>query len=626
MNLRTPSIKGLGAGAAALAFGVLTAVSDVQAQTWTQPYTSPTATGDCSALPAALNTGFTTTPVVSRARFPATANNRILKMAFWLNPGEQFNDIYMIEKGTGGSASSNGTARILHYDYSADTLRVIGTLNGVNTGGGGVAEQGLLGIALNPVTFGTDKYIYLSYSTGYASSQNLPLPSDSIGLRVARFTIGDDGMLDMSSRKNLLHIPMTHNARWHTGGAMTIDNFNNLYISTGDNEALATGPGNTADMRGAILRIKLDNSAKGYSIPAGNFGDYWAQVWQDSGLTARAAQYRDTSKVRPELYVKGSRNPYSISVDRYRLGWLGWSECGPDAQRGEEYNITTKPAFSGWPFWAGNAVRQASKANQYNETPDVASGDWGTFNPTTMTTAVPYNNFATKNGVDTLPPMHVPAHSYAQSGSSTCAAGGAPIIRYNGSLSNPGKMPPHLDNTILFADFTGSTIFAKSFDPVTGVAASGSATTVFTMSKSGRPNINNPIDMQQGADGSLYLIDWGAGCCSENPSTSNNGIVRITYTGTCADPARVPVTSSISNKPVSPAQAANWLSVGANSFSITAAGPHEAQILSINGRVLHTFQGEGHKSYTIPALGSGVHLLRVKTTEGMTVRSVASAL
>src|SRR5690606_16988968 len=112
--------------------------------------------------------------------------------------------------------------------------------------------------------------------------------------------------------------------------------------------------------------------------------------------------------------------------------------------------------------------------------------------------------------------------------------------------SNPGKMPPHLDNVTLFADFnTTSTnnIWAKMIDTVTGTTpgtATTGATQVFTMSKTGRPNTSNIIDFQQGPDGSLYVIDWGTGCCSSGSSASNNGIVRITYNGTCQDPGRYP--------------------------------------------------------------------------------------
>lgn len=593
-----------------LALGGLLAVN-AGAQAWTSAYTSTTATGDCAALPAALNTGFVTTPIVSQALFGTVDPLRVIKMDFWMQPGAQFNDIYMIEKGTGGSA------RVLYYNGVANTLTVIGTLTGVSNGGGGVDEQGLVGIALNPVSFGTDNFIYLNYAVG-SSPANTHSGDSATGWQVVRYTLNPTTkMMDLASKKVILHIPAGQNGRWHTAGAMKFDNFGNLYVTAADNESLANGPGNTASLRGGILRIKPDNSARGYSIPAGNFGAYWGQKWADSGLTARAAEYRDTTKVRPEIYIKGSRNPYSLSVDRYRPGWLAWGECGPDQQRNEEHNFTTKPAFSGWPFWAGNAVRQNSFAGSYNEPNEPsATTDWNAFNYTGMTTAIPVNNWSGNTGVDTLPPMHQPAHAYA---SPTCAVGGDPIIRYDGSISNPNKMPPHLDNVMMTADFTvtnTNTIWAMKIDTVTG--ATSTPTQVFTMAKTGRPNTSNMIDFQQGRDGSLYAIDWGTGCCSSGSNANNNGIVRITYTGTCQDSAKVPTSlaSQVHRGSV------DWLRVHANAISVMADGAHSIKILDINGRVIHSLKGNGAREYAMPELGAGkIFVLQVETSLGKAVRT-----
>ncbi len=596
------------------ALSLVLGVTGVHAQSWTNAYTSATATGTCTGLPAALNTGFTTTPVVSQALFASVAPVRILKMAFWKQPSAQYNDIYMIEKGI----SSGTTARVLYYNGATSALSVMGTIPNVNFGGGGVQEDGGIGIAVNPVTHGTDNYIYIDYSVGNATNA----ASWTNGWRISRFTIDPTTkVMDLASEKILLTVPAWHNARWHTGGAMQFDNFGNLYIATGDNEALATGAGNTADLRGAVLRIKPDTSARGYSIPAGNFGDYWAQKWQDSGLTDRAAKYRDTSKVKAELYVKGSRNPYTISVDKNRLGWLQWSECGPDAQRSEEHSFTTKPAFSGWPFWAGNGVRQTAKAGSYSESPDVT--DWAAFNPTTVTTQIPYTNYVGIAGVDTFPPMHVPSYVYT---SPSCAAGGGPIIRYDGRINNPNKMPPHLDYTTMFSDFTvtsATSIWAKAIDTATksNNATPASATSVFTMTKTGRPNTSNPVDFQQGADGSLYMVDWGTGCCNVDGGAANGGIVRIAYTGTCQDPGLSPagpvgLESQIIRGSV------EWLRMGANSVFVNADGRHTVQILDVSGRLIQTFTGTGTATYNMPALANGkIFVLRVTTPLGTAVRT-----
>jgi cytochrome c len=529
----------------------------------------------------------------------------------------------MAEKGTSGSA------RVLYYDGTNNTLTVIGTLTGVNHGGGGVDEQGLVGIALNPVTFGQDNYLYLNYAVGAVQANG----SATVGWRVSRFTLNPTTkMMDMGSEKILLHIPAGTSARWHTAGAMQMDNFGNLYITAADNEALANGPGNTADLRGSILRIRPDTSARGYSIPAGNFGEYWAQKWQDSGLTTRAEAYRDTSIVKPEIYIKGSRNPYGLSLDKGRLGWISWSECGPDQQRGEEHNFATAPVFSGWPFWAGKAVRQSAKAGSYDEPNEPAT--WGTFNPASMTTQVPYNNHAPALGYDTLPPMHRPSLAYtptffpgtnANSTNSSCAQGG-PIIRYDGTVSNPGKMPPHLNNVAMYSDLTGSSFHAVKISTATGATLADTATSVFTMTKTGRPNLNNPVDFQQGPDGALYVVDWGGGCCSASPTAANAGIVRISYTGTCSDPG---LTTSIdASKPVHRG-GVSWLRVGASRITLRddgsgriATGAHIIRILDVSGRELRVFRGDGVRSYELPALGGGaLYVLRAETAAGTVVQT-----
>jgi len=68
-------------------------------QAWTSAYTSATATGDCKGLSASLNTDFSVKPVVSKALFGTVSPYRILKMAFFLQPGATNTDIFMVEKG-----------------------------------------------------------------------------------------------------------------------------------------------------------------------------------------------------------------------------------------------------------------------------------------------------------------------------------------------------------------------------------------------------------------------------------------------------------------------------------------------------------------------------------------------
>ena len=589
------------------AFMILGA-QQIHAQAWTSAYTSPTATGTCSGLSSTLNTEFAVAPVVSRALFPAINPFHIVKMTFWLNPSSGKTDIYMCEKGGAGSAG-----RVLYYNGTANTLTAIGTVPNVYIG---FQEQGVIGIALNPKTFSQDNLLYIMYATGSSG-----IPSATNGWRISRFKLNPSTkMIDLASEKILLHIPAGTANRWHTAGSMQFDNFGNLYVAVGDNESEAMGPANTADLRGGILRIKPDSTTtRGYTIPAGNFGDYWANQWQSQGLATRAAAYRDTAIVKSEIYVKGTRNPYGSSLDRNRLGWVAWGECGPDVQRSEEYDFVTHPVFGGWPFWAGNAVRQGALAASYDETPEPNTSPlWTAFNPTTMSTSVPVNNWAQAKGYDTLPPMHVPTYT-EQNG---CATGAA-VIRYDGRISNPGKMPPHLDNTVLYTNQTSNGHFAVKFDPVTAGNV-GTVATVFTsvgFRSTAQPLLGSSLDLQQGPDGAIYSVNWGAGCCDgDRAASAYEGVSRVTYTGTCQDSGLYPATTSISRNHFY--QEVDWFKMGGNNFFVLADGMHEIRILQVNGSILYAFKGEGRKKYEFPVNLSrnNLYYLEVKTERGVAIR------
>src|SRR6185437_5754704 len=102
--------------------------------------------------------------------------------------------------------------------------------------------------------------------------------------------------------------------------------------------------GNTNDLRGKILRIKMKADGS-YDIPEGNLFP------------------KGTQKTRPEIYVMGDRNPYRISVDKKNDN-LYWGEVGPDAgedsldtrgPRGyDEVNQARAAGNFGWPYFVGN--------------------------------------------------------------------------------------------------------------------------------------------------------------------------------------------------------------------------------------------------------------------------------
>src|SRR5262245_15502376 len=142
----------------------------------------------------------------------------------------------------------------------------------------------------------------------------------------------------MASEKVLMSIPHARaTGTKHTGGAMAFDMAGNLLLTIGNNSmdephaadeedgkySAEGSPSNAGDLRGSVLRIRPDESARGYGVPAGNFGEYWSQEFARQGKADLAQEYADPAKVKPEIYVKGTRSPYSLTVDPYR-GWMTW--------------------------------------------------------------------------------------------------------------------------------------------------------------------------------------------------------------------------------------------------------------------------------------------------------------
>ncbi|MGB3145950.1 MAG: ThuA domain-containing protein, partial [Maribacter sp.] len=181
------------------------------------------------------------------------------------------------------------------------------------------AEEGLMGLQKDP-NYATNNWIYLYYApTG-----------DKWINRLSRFKY-TAGNFDMASEQVILEIDTQREICCHTGGSIAFGPDNLLYLSTGDNSTpfnesnekyvnngfaplndepgheqfdARRSSGNTNDLRGKILRIKVNEDGS-YSIPAGN-------------LFAEG-----TEKTRPEIYTMGHRNPYRISVDVKR-GYVYW--------------------------------------------------------------------------------------------------------------------------------------------------------------------------------------------------------------------------------------------------------------------------------------------------------------
>jgi cytochrome c len=450
--------------------------------------------------------------------------------------------------------------KVKHYNASNGAVRAIGTIP-VHRGN----ENGLLGITLDP-DFETNRWLYLFYSA--------PTPEEQ---HVSRFTVAADGTLDMSSEKILLRIPHQRIICCHSSGSLTFGPDGNLYISTGDDtqhaqsqgynpidDRLADEPGdnpdadhardarrssgNTNDLRGKILRITPQDDGT-YTVPAGNLFGLGGKYPGVEGQT------------RPEIYTMGHRNPFRIAVDQ-ETGWLYNGEVGPDAggenaNRGprgyDELNQIREAGNMGWPFCIADnkAYSNWDFATQTHsgffdcdgsggaDDGPLNDSAWNTGKPNTPPTTGallwwPYGTTAPNYPWGT-PPVAIPG------GPGRTAIAG-PTYHFDPANPSTTKLPAWFDDKVFFADWSRDWIATLELDD----AGKPKAITEFM------PNADfrHPHDIEMGADGSLYVLEWGrdfnyAGS-GINP---DSGLYRIDY----AKGTRTPVARASADKDSGPA-------------------------------------------------------------------------
>ena len=375
-----------------------------------------------------------------------------------------------------------------------------------------VQEFGLLGIELDP-DFAENGWIYLYYSPAGSSSD-----------RVSRFTVTGSTM-DLASEQVLLEIPVQRAECCHAGGALQFDGQGNLYIATGDNtnpfasdgyspiderdgraywDAQRTS-GNTNSLSGKVLRITPQDDGT-YTVPEGN-------------LFAPG-----TELTQPEIYAMGFRNPFKIGLDP-RTGTLLVADYGPDAgsanpARGPaatvEWNIVAEPGNYGWPYCVGpnSAYVEYDFATATSgEAYDCAGG--------------PTNDSPNNTGLTQLPPAIPATIWYQNNGALTNApeigGGGAPmaggVYVYDEASTSKVKWPAYWDGKAIFGEWNTNQLFSFQLtDDSTEVVDINRV--LATMS------FTRPHALEWGADGALYVIEWGAGFGGNN---ADSGLYRIDY-------------------------------------------------------------------------------------------------
>ncbi|MCS4435702.1 PQQ-dependent sugar dehydrogenase [Aquiflexum gelatinilyticum] len=361
-------------------------------------------------------------------------------------------------------------------------------------------SPGMIGILLDK-DFENTRHLFLYYS---------PQSENGNIMRLSRFTLGADNKFGLDSEIILLDIPWEQPDGSHFGGGMTWDKEGNLYLSVGgDSAPTQYAPlaftneggrgedegrtsGNTNDLRGTILRIK-PNSDGTYSIPEGNLFP------------------QGTDKTRPEIYVMGNRNPWRLSIDSH-TGYLHWGEVGPDAgvdseefgpMGYDEFNVAKSAGNFGWPYVIGKNLPYKSY--------DYLTKTFGDFhNPDSLVNTSPNNT-----GLKVLPPAQPPlvAYPYKVSdewpilGSAARSAVGGPIFRKS-DFSEEAKrvFPDYFEGKWLITDYVRNWIMVVTMDE-----DRNNVTSIERFLPAEKLIHSQPLDMDFGLNGDLYILEYGTG-------------------------------------------------------------------------------------------------------------------
>ncbi|MGW2471388.1 PQQ-dependent sugar dehydrogenase [Streptomyces bauhiniae] len=370
-------------------------------------------------------------------------------------------------------------------------------------------EEGLQGVGVDP-HFTDNRFVYLYYAppmdtppgdapeTGTAADF---APFDGVN-RLSRFVLKTDGTLDTASEKKILEVPTSRGICCHVGGDIDFDQDGNLYLSTGDDsnpfqsdgftpidERTDRNPafdaqrtaGNTNDLRGKILRIKVAADGS-YTVPDGN-------------LFAPG-----TAKTRPEIYAMGFRNPFRFSVDK-ETGVLYVGDYGPDAGAADpargpggqvEFARVTGPGNFGWPYCTG-------KNDAYVDYDFATKTSGAAFD-----CAAPKNDSPHNTGLTDLPPAQAAwlpydGASVPEFGDGSESPMGGPVYHYDPALDSPVKFPEAYDGDF----FAGE--FGRRWIKRIETGADGAVQSINPFPWTG----TQVMDMAFGPDGALYVLDYG---------------------------------------------------------------------------------------------------------------------
>ncbi|WP_173163426.1 PQQ-dependent sugar dehydrogenase [Phytohabitans suffuscus] len=392
-------------------------------------------------------------------------------------------------------------------------------------------EEGLQGIAIDP-DFARNSWVYLYYSPPLDTPVDDPATPDvnegdapaegtaadwapfKGSLRLSRFKLAGN-TLRLDTEQRIIDVPVDRGICCHVGGQIGFDRKGNLYLSTGDDtnpfesdgyapidERAGRHPAfdaqrtsaNTNDLRGKLLRVRVEPGG-GYTVPPGNL-------------------FRPgTAKTRPEIYAMGLRNPFRFDVDP-KTDRVYMADYSPDAGAADpgrgpagqgRWMVIDRPANYGWPYCA---------------TPDLPYVDYDFATGTSgapFDCARPVNDSPHNTGLTRLPPVAEPevAYPYGLSadfpelGEGGIGPMAGPAYDYAPQSRSRVKWPRYYEGKPLFYEWTRDYVKAFTLDRRGGVSRIEPVLPSFVF--------DNPMDMEFGPDGALYVLEYGDGFFAENP-------------------------------------------------------------------------------------------------------------
>ena len=368
------------------------------------------------------------------------------------------------------------------------------------------AEEGLVGLTVHP-EFETTPWVYLLYAD-----------PDEPKHVLARWDFDGDKLVD-DSKVIVLEFPVQRETCCHTGGGMTWDKDQNLYMTIGNNTGNylsaqtderpgranwddQRGASNTNDFRGKIIRIHPEDDGT-YSIPEGNMFP------------------PGTENTLPEIYTMGHRNAWRVSLDS-KTGYMYWGEVGPDARedtelgpRGyDELNQAKGPGFFGWPYFIGE-----NHAFPYY--------DYALDKPMeTKDPDKPMNTSVNNTGLQELPPAQPAFISYPygvsdkfpEVGSGGRSATGGPIYRQADFKDAARPFPAYFEGKWIAADLARGWVMAIEIDE------EGNYVGMERLLPDYRPA--EIIDIKFGPEGDLYILEYGSRWFQDS---EDDKLVRVEY-------------------------------------------------------------------------------------------------